>query len=479
MRHLDFSKAFALAGLALALASCSRQSAEILKVYGSIQFQDDCSPLARDVVKQAVEFGRIASHSKAFATCVKDAISPQGAHYGTWAMGPYRACQGEPYATETREVQLARILAVAQSSNDISMNCTGGGGNASASLGEYGHTDSEKFGWGAWLSTTLSTLEQPDRRPAPWPYSEGAGILWHEVTHTHDYSHGGNEQKEAAAACGYASDPTWDYQVNTLPYIVGNCIQYVLEKSADVCGSPDSCGLGALNLISDPGATGSTKSCACVSDPRGVESRRLETSALHAANQRWNFTDGSVTVSTDGGPSLEPSFFSIGAEVLDPAPLRPRFFTDLDHDGVPELWIESEWGLKPVFFESETGLLRSSFHLSFDAGFDGHAWTHTSTALFGIQLAPGHAATGKTTPLANAVFARTDDGIGVLALVDSQGHAGWQSWYRWGSVIQGGYSPRPEDRFENPGTDGSFQVRTALGRWVLRPSANGLVSQPR
>ena len=461
---------------ALATASCSRQDAEIFMVYGSLEFQGDCSPQARDLIRQAVEFGRIASHSKAFATCLKDAISPQGAHYATWSAGPYRACQGEPFATATPEIQLARILDIAQSANDLSMSCTGGGGNASAAFAGYDHTDSERFSWGAWLVPTLAALAShgdDSARPAsPWPYSEGAGILWHEVTHTHNYSHGGNDQTDAAAACGYATDPTWNYQVNTLPYIVGNCIQYVLEKSATTCGPIESCGLGALNLVSDPNETSGglhAPRCSCVSDPRGIESRRSDLSSFRAANQTWKFGNGSVSIAADS--ALQPSSFGIGAEVLDPAPLRPRFFTDLDHDGVPELWIESEWGLKPVFFETGTGLLRSTFHLSFDAGFEGHVWTHASTALFGTRL------DGVTGALPDSVFARTDDGIGILALTDSLNRAAWKNWYRWGSVVPGGYSPSPRDRFENPGADGSFQVRTALGRWSLKPCSTGLISR--
>ena len=99
----------------------------------------------------------------------------------------------------------------------------------------------------------------------PWPYSQAAGIVWHEVMHTHGYTHGADDQANALMNCGYAGDRSWHFQVNTMPYLIGDCISSVISLSGDRCGDIDDCaGDNQLRLIN--GFDSST--CECISDPR-------------------------------------------------------------------------------------------------------------------------------------------------------------------------------------------------------------------
>jgi hypothetical protein len=206
-------------GLALLLASTISSAHE--GVFGGLILGDDCSPNERDYLESVMEKARDAARSQAFVDCVNEAVTnPHGTRNAAGKpIGPYLKCQGDPFFDESPVQQAQRAIEIMRSPNDVSMNCTGGGGNASAPLGHYGHTDPEHLNWGAWLEQ-----EQPDRD------ATAAGILMHEISHTHGYTHGGNSPASAASACGYWGVAGWNYQVNTMPYILGLCITAAAEN---------------------------------------------------------------------------------------------------------------------------------------------------------------------------------------------------------------------------------------------------------
>lgn len=242
----------------------SETSGELL---GDVGYAADCTTSERTFLTETMRFGRIVAASTAFEQCVDQRVR-----------STYRQCIGDEAYGSPVEVQIARVLAVARSENDVAITCSGAtAGNAEASIGEYGHADAEAFTFSTWLPNVVSQLGKPlcasGESPAeddcrfaayPWPYSQAAGLVWHEAMHTHSYTHGANNQADAKVACGYASEPdsAWHYQVNTMPYLIGDCIADVIDRSGAAC-SLTSCGSQRLSLVTDFDGT----SCACVEDP--------------------------------------------------------------------------------------------------------------------------------------------------------------------------------------------------------------------
>jgi hypothetical protein len=203
-----------------------------------------------EYLQKAMRYGRTAAISNAFAQCMDGAVR-----------NTYRQCNGDPGFGADVATQLDMVMTAARSSVDVNIACSGGNGNASAMPGSFGQLTPETMSFSAWLQAVSGT---PIDAAGPWPWSQGAGIIWHEALHQQGYGHGANDQASAKTACGYGSwsDADWNFQVNTLPYIVGNCISTVLERSATRCGAPLESGAG-LNLVAD--YDGST--CAVVRDP--------------------------------------------------------------------------------------------------------------------------------------------------------------------------------------------------------------------
>jgi hypothetical protein len=123
--------------------------------------------------------------------------------------------------------------------------------NAQGTVG-CGHEDTQgKAKEGAQSSRrTLSTpsarlaqgaarrAHQADRRTPQllddpsWPTWQAASIIWHEVMHQYGYTRGDNyDNTSAKAACGGASNVAFDFQSNTMPYPVDNCLGGVLTES--------------------------------------------------------------------------------------------------------------------------------------------------------------------------------------------------------------------------------------------------------
>lgn len=354
------------------------------RVFGDAQYQS-CSAAHIEFNEDIQRHGRIAAGSEAFAECIDAAFRT-----GTDGFGPYRACDGEPFATSNIDTQISRAIDMARSPNDLSIRCSGGGGNASTGQNDgWGHSNDEGFSWGGWFSSVFNQLSLPVCAPGqtsgcrfaayPWPYSQAAGITWHEAAHTHGYSHGANSQAPAITACGYAGDPTWHFQVNTAPYIIGNCISQVLDDSGSACGNIDSCPGDALRIVDEHG--GST--CSCVEDPAedGFATFEVDNGEFdditHAINGEWyggwHYGSSNEVVGTgdfDGDGNEEALVMSgwgmgilgrSGSGALVSEAMHPvgqwigswnfggtetiEAVGDFDGDGVDEFVIRSAWGL--------------------------------------------------------------------------------------------------------------------------------------
>lgn len=248
---------FTLVGLAL-VAACTVEDAPppdddlALRLYGQIEYAADCNSDHIDLVEESVERGRIASVSPAFDECVQSSMTDR-----------YTPCAGEPFNTASIETQVAQALAITETPNDLAVTCSGGCGNACAAIGTYNHSDDEAFSWGDWINAAVAKQSRPlcgpgetpdwtdtTCRPLGWPWSQVASLVWHEVSHTHGYNHDN---------CGI-TEPGWNFQADTVPYIIGNCLAQVLSTSAEQCGEDTTCSYHSRPIFEDG-------ECVCRRDP--------------------------------------------------------------------------------------------------------------------------------------------------------------------------------------------------------------------
>lgn len=247
-------------------------------VNGDLRFESDCQLNEKAMLERAMVLARASAGSYVFQQCVSDAVEKaEGAEFaGLPKIGPYLACKTDPYATGSKDTQILGVLTVMRGNNVVANKCTGGkGGNAEAVLGKYRHGNPEFMTWSGWLRNVAGSLGLRYCRPGdnaacqfapyPWPYSQAAGIMMHEISHTHGYDHGANTQADAPAACGI-TNPSWHYMKNTLPYIIGQCIEAHINASAVKCGRTEGCGPGMVRLLA-----GMKGACSCQPDPRGPQ----------------------------------------------------------------------------------------------------------------------------------------------------------------------------------------------------------------
>lgn len=232
---------------------------------GPVQQADDCTPELQRFNEDLMVFGRTTASTRAFEQCIDKEVRAR-----------YRKCTGDPYHGSPVATQITQVIAASRSPAAVQIRCSGGSGNASTGLGWYGNPG-EGFSWGGWFAAVHRQIGRPLCGPGqdpdihncrvaamPWPYSQAAGIVWHEVMHTQGYTHGANDQANAKVACGYANDASWNFQQNTMPYLVGECVSEVIVRSATRCGNLQACpGGNQLRLVTSYDGD----ACACVNDP--------------------------------------------------------------------------------------------------------------------------------------------------------------------------------------------------------------------
>jgi hypothetical protein len=381
---------------------------------GSLNYASDCTTGEIGFLDQVMLYGRVAAASPAFQQCMAAAVNRTTLLLPVYGQNvpPYRQCIGDPAYGWTPAQQLGAVMMITHSENDVTMNCTGGGGNASANIGLYDHADPEVFWWSGWLASVYHQLSVPvcgtpgaspsDCRagPYPWPYSQAAGIVWHEASHTQGYTHGANDQANAINACGYAGDPTWNFQANTMPYLIGECVNAVIDQSGTTCGGDlaAGCESGALRMIDSFSGT----TCSCVHDPRakglgivratGGQLRSYEIVDEDDWMGSWHYGPGNTVVATG----------------------------DFDNDGRSDFVIRSGWGLGIVKRNAGGGFTTLA----------AVPWGTALTASYTLRDTDTIVGTGNfdVTHPGNDLLLRSPSGLIVLELAGSLAVAGQIAW---------------------------------------------------
>jgi FG-GAP-like repeat len=223
---------------------------------GSISYESNCGSDVRPDLDRAMKWGRIAASSAAFKACIANLRSGTA---GIAAKYLPQCSPADPHDSEAAQAQIDALLKWTSSPNPLTMSCPGTpscsdpNANACASvLNEQ--IKSESLTWTGWLNQVAGKLGSIPGDPW-WPTTQMASIIWHEAMHNYGYTH--------PATC---STPGYNFQSNTIPYIVQACMQSVLSESGKGCGPADSCGSNSLPIITTP-TVGST-TCTCVKDPR-------------------------------------------------------------------------------------------------------------------------------------------------------------------------------------------------------------------
>jgi hypothetical protein len=177
---------------------------------------------------------------------------------------------------------VARALSVTRSPNAIRIDCQARCTSANTSACE---TPSQKCLPSGYCQSGTHSSRQPASHyattapeelttqvaPIQWgPAAEGAGVV-HEIMHQHGYLHGSTDvakgPDDLAGSCGYDPRDTTFTSRSSIPYIVEDCIELVLNQSHDKCGGDKfetSCGNGGMKLVSAPDKS----ACTCVRDPQ-------------------------------------------------------------------------------------------------------------------------------------------------------------------------------------------------------------------
>lgn len=262
-------------------------------LFGSVSYGSTCTDSLKDFQEDILAYGRIVARTSAFSQCIDTAVRTgvSGTPLDTaYNFGPYKPCHGagagdDPYWDASKTTQIQKVLDITKSPNKLHINCSGGAiGNASTFFWDvhgYGHSSFETFSWTDWLMNVEDDRFTGGASPLPWPTRAAASTTWHEVMHSHGYRHG--EGASATANCGYTSSDNYDYQRNSMPYIVGRCMGYTIDRAEDVCNGIQSCPQGQLRIPN--GHTSTSCSCKSLGDhmwrmestPRNARTTKLFT----------------------------------------------------------------------------------------------------------------------------------------------------------------------------------------------------------
>ena len=237
----------------------AKWKAKILKFANPV-FADDCTTEQQTFNRTVIAYGRTVVASKAFEDLLRRRMRER-----------YGKCTGDSYYDSDIETQINQVLAACRATKSIKINCTGGSGNASTGVNPYDLNTVPELWWGGWLQGIAQCAAQNNctwPEPFPWPYSQASEIIWHEIMHQYGYVHGANYPHEndlARRNCAIpASNTSWHFQQNTIPYIVGNCVREIIDESQRVCGDIRNCpSPNQIKLVDRVGGN----TCSCVNDP--------------------------------------------------------------------------------------------------------------------------------------------------------------------------------------------------------------------
>jgi hypothetical protein len=255
--------AILLAAVSFSLAACGapgaiEAGANQQELRGHIDYVD-CSQLMMDVLDKATMYGRVVSHSPAFYECLSRKIENQETIHGD---GPYRPChaeKGDPFKDDDPATQYERVLWATSSPNPLLMTCGQDTGALAAGVREYGYSGAEELAVSKETERSVQGhADNPSSCDARCLFHELSFLaesIWHEAMHQQGYTH------DEAEPCGYPGDPSYNFSIHSMPYIVGHCVSEVLNESYDVCPDMEGCSRG-LNLVTKIDGN----ECQCVDD---------------------------------------------------------------------------------------------------------------------------------------------------------------------------------------------------------------------
>ncbi|WP_168210832.1 FG-GAP repeat domain-containing protein [Persicimonas caeni] len=211
-----------------------------------------CTSLEREYLEDWSFVAKTVVTSEAFEQCMYDRIVTQG---------DYIPCQEDP-AHSTPQESYETALEAVRNVNDLELRCDAltNSGNASAYIGSYGNYTDDTMTFHSWLDGvvesigeldthaddwTMSDYDQYGNRtgcsdpsgecrwaPFPWPINQGSDIVVHEALHQQGYRHAEDSND---TTCTPTSSSGYSMYSNSMPYIVGSCINRVVTRSADHC----------------------------------------------------------------------------------------------------------------------------------------------------------------------------------------------------------------------------------------------------
>jgi hypothetical protein len=321
-------------------------------------------PLEIDAfLRKSARYGRIASNSPAFRACVKNLATGTP---GITARYMPECAPADPFSKQSAQTQVDQLVKLTVRGNPLIMKCdfsrtacngsqaTGPGGNACADIHSPSVLD-DQITWADWLNAVYAIV--PDKANPAWPMSQAAESMWHEAMHSVGYDH-----PRSCTTVGY------NYQSNTVPYIVGQCINAVLAISGATCGATDACGADAMPMVTALSAT----TCQCVKDPRVMGHDLLLTGdpswttiPVAITNPDLSFTihNNAPTTQTPGGTST--SVRGWGAMAANPT--ATKLAGDFDGDGRTDIVAVGGqgWTSIPMIFGIGQGMASSR---------DGNFW---------------------------------------------------------------------------------------------------------
>lgn len=267
-----------LAGSLLLITACEDPAPEHARaphdILGSFHLAPGCTRAEGEVIAEAASLGRVHALSTGYAQCLEETSAT-----GRAGIGPYRPCrppprcnQGEPLSDAPVEAQVGRFLEAARTPNGLRIGCVNGtaiahAGNLDAWGNEqlYFHPRGRQFMAEARLPSCDEVVDprvtECRNSPRHFPLATLANAIWHENAHNYGYIHNSCADGTEAEQCGYA-EGDWVFTHHSAPYIVGDCLQSVIE-TLDVCegfcADPDA--VGMLADLDDP------TSCYCGQDP--------------------------------------------------------------------------------------------------------------------------------------------------------------------------------------------------------------------
>ncbi|MCA9564278.1 MAG: hypothetical protein KC561_12355, partial [Myxococcales bacterium] len=220
-------------------------------LFGDIEWSAECTEEDRTFVGEAFERGREAAMTETFEACILSRVDHEFMRCRARS-GGVDPTKINGVTVNASEAFARQVIQLARTTNDTRIACYTGNANGFVTGADqhspFHNTDEViNLDWDQWRGQTASN---------PMRFATVAGVIWHEVMHTHGFNH----DRGSAEDCGYE---VGEYvgNINGLPNMVGECLEQAMTEfrthttqSADV-ESMNSLGWTYLpGIYNGPGA---------------------------------------------------------------------------------------------------------------------------------------------------------------------------------------------------------------------------------